>query len=77
MADLALPVGKIGLIFEEIADGVNDTQVMLSAYVEEHPAFHEVGCRVLAAWNEGVTATSSAGLHHHEVKRHFLKHNFV
>jgi len=60
VSHLALPVGKIGQIFEEIADGVNDTQVMLSAYVEEHPEFHDVGSRMLAAWNEGVTATLSA-----------------
>jgi serine/threonine-protein kinase HipA len=60
ISHLALPVGKIGQIFEEIADGVNDTQVMLSAYVEEHPEFHDVGSRMLAAWNEGVTATLSA-----------------
>lgn len=60
VSHLALPVGKIGKIFEEVADGVNDTQVMLSAYVEEHPEFHDVGSRMLAAWNEGVTATLSA-----------------
>ncbi|MDA8412857.1 MAG: type II toxin-antitoxin system HipA family toxin [Desulfobacteraceae bacterium] len=60
VSHLSLPVGKIGQIFEGIADGVNDTQVMLSAYVEEHPEFHDVGSRMLAAWNEGVTATLSA-----------------
>jgi serine/threonine-protein kinase HipA len=60
VSHLVLPVGKIGQIFEEIADGVNDTQVMVSAYVEEHPEFHDVGSRMLAAWNEGVTATLSA-----------------
>ncbi|TWJ19084.1 type II toxin-antitoxin system HipA family toxin [Geobacter argillaceus] len=60
VSHLALPVGKIGQIFEEIADGVNDTQVMVSAYVEEHPEFHDVGSRMLAAWNEGVKATLSA-----------------
>ncbi len=60
VAYLALPIGKIGQIFEEIADGVNDTQGMLSAYVEEHPEFRDVGSRMLAAWNEGVTDTLSA-----------------
>ena len=57
VSHLALPVGKIGQIFEEIADGVNDTCGMLSGYVEEHPEFREVGSRMLAAWNEGVTDT--------------------
>ncbi len=60
VSHLALPVGKIGQIFDEVADGVNDTQVMLSAYVEEHPEFHDVGSRMLAAWNEGVKATLSS-----------------
>ena len=60
VSHLALSVGKIGQIFAEIADGVNDTQVMLSAYVEEHPEFHDVGSRMLAAWNEGVKATLSS-----------------
>lgn len=60
VSHLALPVGKIGQIFDEVADGVNDTQVMLSAYVEEHPEFHDVGSRMLDAWNEGVKATLSS-----------------
>lgn len=60
VSHLALPVGKIGQIFDEVADGVNDTQVMLSAYVEEHAEFHDVGSRMLAAWNEGVKATLSS-----------------
>jgi serine/threonine-protein kinase HipA len=60
VAHLALSVGKIGQIFAEIADGVNDTRGMISAYVEEHPEFKEVGNRMLAAWNEGVTDTLPA-----------------
>ncbi len=60
VSHLALPVGKIKQIFEEIADGVNDTQGMLSEYIEEHPEFQEVGTRMLTAWNEGVTFTLSA-----------------
>ncbi len=59
VSHLALSVGKIGQIFEEIADGVNDTRGMMSAYVEEHPEFQEVGNRMLTAWNEGVTDTLS------------------
>ncbi len=60
VSHLALPVGKIGQIYEEVADGVNDTQVVLSAYVKEHPEFHDVGSRMLSAWNEGVMDTLSA-----------------
>jgi serine/threonine-protein kinase HipA len=57
LSHLALPVGKVGQLFQEIADGVNDTRGMLSAYSEEQPEFREVGRRMLAAWNEGVTST--------------------
>lgn len=56
---LALPVGKIGQIFEEAAEAVNDTRGILTAYVEDHHEFREMGNRMLAAWNEGVTATLS------------------
>lgn len=60
VSHLALSVGKTGQIFAEIADGVNDTRGMLSAYVEEHPEFRDVGSSMLAAWNEGLTDTLSA-----------------
>ena len=60
LTHLALPVGKVGHIFEEVAEGVTDTRGMLSAYMEEHPEFRDMGSRMLAAWNEGVTDTFSA-----------------
>jgi serine/threonine-protein kinase HipA len=60
VSHLALSVGKTAQIFAEVADGVNDTRGILSAYVEEHPEFRDVGSLMLAAWNEGVTATLSA-----------------
>lgn len=56
---LALPVGKVGQIFEEVAEAVNDTQGILTKYMEDHPEFQVVGNRMLAAWSEGVTATLS------------------
>jgi len=59
VSHLALPVGKIGQIFDEVADGVNETQVMLSAYMDDHPEFKDVGSRMLTEWNEGVKATLS------------------
>ncbi len=60
IAHLALPVGKVGQIFDEVAEGVTDTRGMLSEYLKEHPEFHDVGSRMLAAWSEGVTDTLSA-----------------
>lgn len=57
---LSLPVGKVGQIFEEVAEAVNDTRGILKAYMEDHPEFREVGVLMLAAWNEGVTETLSA-----------------
>lgn len=59
LAHLALPVGKVGQIFEEVAEGVTETRGMLSAYMDEHPEFLDVGSRMLTAWNEGVTDTLS------------------
>ncbi|MBT1070177.1 type II toxin-antitoxin system HipA family toxin [Pelotalea chapellei] len=56
---LALSVGKVGQIFEQVAEGVNDTRGMLTEYLEEHPEFREVGSRMLAVWNEGVAETFS------------------
>ncbi|MBI1920012.1 MAG: type II toxin-antitoxin system HipA family toxin [Geobacter sp.] len=56
---LALPVGKVGGIFEEVAEAVTDTRGLLTAYMEDHREFREVGNRMLAAWNEGVMATLS------------------
>ncbi len=54
MTHLSLPVGKIGQIFEEVAEGVNDTRGMLTAYMKGYPEFREVGGRMLAAWNETI-----------------------
>jgi len=60
VSHLALPVGKIGQIFEEMAEGVNNTLGILAVYMEEHPEFREVGNRMQVAWNEGLTDTLSA-----------------
>lgn len=56
---LAVPIGRVNHILEEIADSVIDTRVLLSAYISEHQEFREVGERMLAAWDEGVTDTLS------------------
>ncbi|MSM40987.1 MAG: type II toxin-antitoxin system HipA family toxin [Geobacter sp.] len=60
VSHLALPVGKIGQIFEEMAEGVNNTLGILAMYMEEHPEFREVGNRMKVVWNEGLTDTLSA-----------------
>ena len=59
VSHLSLPIGKIGQIFEEVADGVNDTRGKLSAYTAEHGEFRGVGNRMLTLWNEGVIDTLS------------------
>jgi hypothetical protein len=55
LAAMAVPEAAWG----EVAEAVNDTRGMLTTYMEDHPEFREVGGRMLAAWNEGVTATLS------------------
>lgn len=57
---LAVPVGRVGHILEEIAEAVTDTRVALSAYINEHPEFREVGERMLTAWDAGVSGTLSS-----------------
>ncbi len=51
---LLLPVGKIGRIFQEMAEAVNDTRALLATRMTDHPEFREVGSRMLTAWDEGV-----------------------
>jgi serine/threonine-protein kinase HipA len=51
---LALPVGRIRMIIEQVAEAVTDTRGMLSAYIQDHPEFRTVGDRMLAAWNCGI-----------------------
>ena len=55
VAHLALPVGRTTQIFEEVAEAVIDTRRLLLAYMEDHPEFCEVGSRMLAAWETGVS----------------------
>lgn len=59
VAHLALPVGKVGQILEEIAEAVTDTRGALLAYINDQPEFREVGERMLAAWDAGVSDTLS------------------
>jgi serine/threonine-protein kinase HipA len=54
---LAVTAGRAGQIFEEIAEAVTDTRVVLLEYINEHQEFREVGERMLAAWDAGVADT--------------------
>ena len=55
VAHLALPIGKTAQIFEEVAEAITDTRVLLLTYMEDHLEFREVGNRMLTAWETGVS----------------------
>ncbi len=55
VAHLSLPIGKVGQIFEEVAEAVTSTRELLSAYTAEHPEFIDIGEKMLKAWNTGVS----------------------
>jgi serine/threonine-protein kinase HipA len=57
---LALPVGRIGHIFETVAEAVTATRGMIPEYISDHPEFREVGGLMLAAWDTGVSGLTSA-----------------
>jgi serine/threonine-protein kinase HipA len=59
VAHLAVPIGRVSQIMEEIADAVIDTRVLLLAYMDEYQEFRDVGERMLTAWDTGVTSTLS------------------
>ncbi len=52
---LALPVGRIGQIFEQVTEAVTGTRPLVSEYMKGHPEFREVGGRMLVTWAEGVS----------------------
>ncbi len=55
VAHLSLPIGRVGQIFEEVAEAVTSTRELLSAYTAEHPEFSDIGEKMLKAWNTGVS----------------------
>ena len=57
IAHLALPIGRVGQIFDEAADAVAETRGMLTTYLGDHPEFREVGDRMLVVWESGLAAT--------------------
>ena len=54
VSHLSLPVRIVADTIERMAEAVTETQTNLSAYLNEHPEFREIGGRMLAEWNEGV-----------------------
>lgn len=52
---LSLPVGTVSNTFQRMAEAVMETRELISAYMTEHPEFHEIGQRMLTEWDEGVT----------------------
>lgn len=59
LTHLAVPVGRVGQILEQVAEAVTETRVELQEYINEHQEFREVGERMLAAWDAGVSGTLS------------------
>jgi serine/threonine-protein kinase HipA len=55
VAHLSLPIGRVGQIFEEVAEAVTSTRELLSAYITEHPEFRDSGEKMLKAWNTGAS----------------------
>jgi len=53
-----LALSNAGQILEKVADAVADTRAELNAYKEHHPEFLEVGERMLAEWETGLTVTN-------------------
>ena len=62
VAHLSLPIGRVGQIFEEVAEAVTGTRELLSAYTAEHPAFSDIGEKMLKAWNTGVAELTNKNL---------------
>jgi serine/threonine-protein kinase HipA len=59
LAHLALTSGKARQIKDEVAEAVDGTRGMLSAYTKDHPEFHLVGEEMLAAWESGLASVRS------------------
>jgi len=57
VAHLLLPVGTVSLIIEQMAEAVMDTRGTIPGYIREHPEFKEIGERMMAVWEEGVSGT--------------------
>lgn len=55
VAHLYLPMPRISDIFEQTAQAVSDTKPLINDYMAEHPEFHEIGNRMLSAWEDGLT----------------------
>lgn len=55
IAHLLLPMPVVTAIFNGMANAVTETRQLISAYISDHPEFKEIGNRMIASWDEGVT----------------------
>lgn len=55
VAYLSLPAGMVSTIFDRLAEAVMDTRRMIPGYIAQHPDFREMGERMMAEWDEGVS----------------------
>lgn len=55
---LSLSTGTTRAIFEQVADGVSDARQQLADFTRDEPEFTEVGERMLATWDKGLTSMS-------------------
>jgi serine/threonine-protein kinase HipA len=51
---------RVRQILEKIADAISATSTEVTAYVQEHPAFAEVGGSMIEQWNQGVVMSLRA-----------------
>lgn len=59
VAHLSLPPATITRIIEQMADGVMAASTQLRSYCRKHPEFAEIGGRMTAIWDEGVSGVWS------------------
>jgi serine/threonine-protein kinase HipA len=55
VAHLSLPMPVVSATFNRMAEAVTETRALIPAYVADHPEFQEIGQRLMAAWDEGLS----------------------
>ncbi len=55
---LSLPPKVVTDIIDRVAQAVSETREMIPGYIAEHPAFNEIGQRMIAQWNAGLRSVS-------------------
>lgn len=70
VAHLALPIGVVSQIFEEVSEAVATTRKMLSEYMEGTPVFRNTGEAMLASWESGLSQYNGADLNKPKNRQH-------